>query len=96
MGIIESILGFFTATLATVGTFGALIIGVILLVLLVFALSLPVKLIYNGICGAVILWLVNLLGGIMGFHMEITVWKALIAGIFGIPGTVVIILLEMF
>ena len=95
MGIIESIIGFFTTALATVGSFGALVIGVLILVALVFMLALPVKLIYNGVIGALMLWAVNLVGGYVGFGMEITILKALIAGIFGIPGVVVLILLQL-
>ncbi len=74
---------------------GSLIIGVIILIAVVKLLSLPFKLIYNGICGAVLLWLANLLGGLVGFSMKITIVKALIAGFFGIPGAIAVILYEV-
>lgn len=62
------------------------VIGVIILILLVKFFTLPFKLVWNGVCGVVILWLVNLLGGVVGMHLNITFINALIAGFFGIPG----------
>ena len=44
--------------------------------------ALPFKLVWNGIIGAVALWLVNLVGALFGFGLKITVVKALIAGFF--------------
>ena len=42
------------------------------------------------------LWLINLVGGLVGFGLKITVIKALIAGFFGIPGALAIVLFEIF
>ena len=65
------------------------IIGVLILVVVVKCFSLPFRLIWNGICGAVALWFINLIGGFLGF-------KALIAGLFGIPGCLAVILWELY
>ena len=54
------------------------------------------RLIWNGICGAVALWFINLIGGFLGFGLKITVIKALIAGFFGIPGCLAVILWELY
>jgi inhibitor of the pro-sigma K processing machinery len=87
---------FLTATIAGIGGFGVLIIAIILLYLLVKFLSLPVKLLYNGIVGALMLWVFNLVGGLLGFTVHINVLKALIAGFFGIPGAAAVILYDLF
>ena len=72
------------------------VIAVVVLYLLVKFFVLPFKLVWNGICGVVILWLANLLGGIIGLHLNITIISALIAGFFGIPGAAVVILWNLF
>ena len=64
---------------------GPMLVGVVLLLVIVKLLSMPFKLVWNGICGAILLWLVNLLGSFVGFGLKITIFKALIAGFFGIP-----------
>ena len=49
------------------------------------------KLITNSIIGAVILWCINL----FGVGIEITFVKALIVGILGIPGVILVLLAHM-
>ena len=46
------------------------------------------KLITNSIIGAIILWGINL----FGVGIKITCLKALVAGIFGIPGVVLVLI----
>ena len=82
--------------LGPLGPVAPLLAGVLIVLAAVKLLSLPFKLVWNGICGAVLLWLVNLLGIMVGFHMKITLLKALIAGFFGIPGAVAVVLFEIF
>lgn len=71
---------------------GSFIVGIIVLFILLRVLSLPFrivwKLITNSIVGALMLWVVNL----FGLGIEITFFKALIAGFFGIPGVLVVVL----
>ena len=75
---------------------GSLAIGVIILVIIVKLLSLPFKLVWNGIIGAIMLWLANLLGGaVFGVTIKITIIKALIAGFFGIPGAAAVMLWDL-
>ena len=55
------------------------------------------SLVWNGIIGAVMLWLANLLGGaLFNVTIHITIIKALIAGFFGIPGAAAVILWDLF
>lgn len=85
-----------SAGLGSLGTLGSLLIGVLLLLIIVKVLAMPFKLVWNGLLGALTLWLVNIVGGFIGFSLKITVVKALIAGFFGIPGAVAVILFEIF
>lgn len=68
------------------------VVGLVILYVILKVLSLPAKLVWklvsNSIIGAIMLWVVNL----FGVGIDITFFKALIAGIFGIPGVVVIVL----
>ena len=64
-----------------------LIAGVLILGALIFLIGLPFKIIWNSIVGAVILWLVNLTGLIT---IKITFIHALIVGVFGVPGLVIL------
>ena len=73
---------------------GSFIVGIIVLFILLRILSLPFrivwKLITNSIVGALMLWVVNL----FGLGIEITFFKALIAGFFGVPGVLVVVLVH--
>ena len=50
------------------------------------------KFVSNSIVGAVMLFIVNL----FGTGLKITIWKALFAGIFGIPGVIGIVVWDKF
>ena len=71
----------------------AVALGILLLIIKFFSLSF--SLLWNGIIGGITLWVVNLLGAVLAFHINITVISALIAGFFGVPGVVVLILWEI-
>ena len=69
-------------------------IGIVVFAILGKLIALPFrilwKLITNSIVGAIILWAINLLG----VGIEITFLKALIAGIFGIPGVLLVLIVH--
>ena len=71
---------------------GSFIVGIIVLFILLRILSLPFRIVWtlitNSIVGALALWVVNL----FGLGIEITFFKALIAGFFGVPGVLVVVL----
>ena len=48
------------------------------------------KLIVNAIMGAIVLVLVNLIGGFFGFTLPITAFTSLIVGLLGVPGVAII------
>lgn len=74
-------------------TVAAFAVGIIMLCLLAKLASIPAKLLWklltNSIVGAVMLWVISLLG----LHVKITFLTALIAGIFGIPGVLAVLIL---
>ncbi len=71
-------------------------VGLLAIVLLVKLLKWPVELLLkfvsNSVCGAILLFIVDLFGA----GIEITVLKALLAGVFGIPGVIGIFVWEKF
>lgn len=72
------------------------IIGIIILYVLLKLLKWPIKLLLNGICVVILLYIINLIGVNFGIHIGINIITALISGIFGIPGVIAIILFQMF
>ncbi|MBR4905107.1 MAG: pro-sigmaK processing inhibitor BofA family protein [Selenomonadaceae bacterium] len=61
--------------------------GILIILALKFLIELPFKIIWNSIIGAAILYLVNMTGIIM---IKITFIHALIVGVFGVPGLVLL------
>jgi len=74
--------------------------GLVLLFLFVKLLSWPLKILWklliNGVLGAALLIIVNFIGGHFGLSIGINPWTAIIAGFFGIPGVIFLILFKMF
>ena len=69
----------------------AFAVGLILLGILLKLMSLPFRLVWkfitNSVAGAVILWVVSLIG----IPVKINIISALVAGVFGVPGVLAII-----
>ena len=72
----------------------AFAVGILILCLVAKLISLPLRLFWkfitNSIVGAVMLWVVNLFGA----SVPIDILRALIAGVFGIPGVICILLYQ--
>lgn len=81
------------------GTIGAFIVGLVAVYFIAKVITLPakliMKLIYNGIIGGIMLWVVNLVGSAFNFEIGINVVSALIAGFLGIPGVIALILWKL-
>lgn len=79
------------------GILGA-IIGILLLYVIGKALGVSMSilktLLINGISGAIILLLFNLVGGLFGLNLDLNFLNAVVAGIFGIPGIIVLLLIQ--
>lgn len=54
-----------------------------------------IKLIFNSILGALIIWAINLIGGIWGFHIGLNFMTSIMVGILGIPGAVCLIVISL-
>lgn len=79
------------------------LIGIAILFLVTKLLKWPLKILINGIAGVIILYVVNfilaklnLLGMNINFSLAINPITALIAGFFGIPGVIVLIIIGAF
>ncbi len=73
-------------------------VGLILLYLLGWVLLVPIKMIwrllYNGIIGGIILLVLNFAGGYFGLHIPLNPISALVIGFLGVPGVVLLLLLQ--
>ena len=78
----------------------AYIFGIILICLLGRMFLMPIKiifrLIYNALIGGAMLWVVNYLGAHFGFNIAINPITALIAGLLGLPGVILLILFKVY
>ena len=72
----------------------ALIVMYIILKILSLPFKIIVKLLINGFVGGVVIWIINLIGANFGFMITLNWISALIAGILGIPGVVILVILH--
>lgn len=79
------------------------LIGIVVLFIVIKLLKWPIKILINGIAGVITLYIVNLIianlsviGINTSFSVPINALTALIAGFFGIPGVIAIILILLF
>lgn len=77
--------------------------GILILFLLLKLLKWPMKIIINGIIGVILLYIANiiianlkLIGINVNFSLAINPITALIAGFFGVPGVIVLVLIGLF
>ena len=61
-----------------------------------FPLKKIIKLIGNSIFGAIIIFLINLVGTSFNFHIGFSITNSIIVGILGIPGAVLLVILKVF
>jgi inhibitor of the pro-sigma K processing machinery len=74
-------------------------IGLVLLCLIGYLLLVPMRfmwrLVAGGAMGALALGLVNLLGGLVGFSVEINPFTAMAVGFLGLPGAALVVALRV-
>ncbi len=63
--------------------------------LLLVPLKFIFKLIINGILGGILLFLLNLIGGIFSVTIAINPITAVVAGYFGVPGIILLLALKL-
>lgn len=74
--------------------FFVLVLVYVLFRLLYGPLRLMARLAYRTLLGAGILWILNLVGNLAGYHLPLNLPTAMTAGLLGIPGIVVIFVLQ--
>lgn len=74
------------------------IVCIVFLVILSKIFVLPfrsiLRLIGNSIMGGLIIYIINLIGGLWGFHIGLNLITSIFVGILGIPGAVLLIILK--
>lgn len=73
----------------------AVLFFIILTKLFLWPIKILIKLVLNGALGIVILLVVNLIGANFNFFIGINIFTALIAGFFGVPGVIFLILFKL-
>lgn len=74
-------------------------IGIIILFGLAKILTFPLKvvkeLVVNAILGGLALLLINFIGGFLGINIVITPLNAILVGFLGVPGVVILLVIQM-
>ena len=82
-----------------IGTILAFVFGLFLLYIIGILLVIPIKIIFklivNGVIGGILLLLFNLIGGIFGLTLVINPLTAIIAGLLGIPGVILLLIIQI-
>lgn len=82
-----------------INTIGTFIICIILLFILgkifIWPLKKILKLILNSIFGGILIYIINIIGMNFGFHIGLNILTAIIVGILGIPGAILLVFLKI-
>ncbi|WP_296971609.1 pro-sigmaK processing inhibitor BofA family protein [Tepidanaerobacter sp. EBM-38] len=62
--------------------------------ILIMPLKIVLKLMYNALIGGVVLLLLNFLGGYIGLHIALNPVTALVVGFLGVPGVIMLVVLQ--
>lgn len=62
----------------------------------VWPLKSILKIIGNSILGGIMIFIVNAVGSVFSFHIGLNVVTAIVTGILGIPGVILLIILKIF
>lgn len=54
------------------------------------------KIILNSVLGGILIFIINMIGGIWGFHIGLNIGTSLLVGVLGIPGAILLIVLKLF
>ena len=49
------------------------------------------KLAVNFVLGGFLIWSINLIGGVWGFHIGLNIWTSILVGILGVPGAIFLV-----
>ncbi|MCH3914282.1 MAG: pro-sigmaK processing inhibitor BofA family protein [Acidaminococcaceae bacterium] len=74
------------------------VLAVGVLFFLVNFFSLSIQFVWNGVCGVILLWAVNMISSVTGLttlHINVGVVTSLVAGFFGVPGVILILAYQL-
>lgn len=78
--------------LSSIVVIAAIVLAVILVLrLLAKPIKLIFKLLINTALGFVLLWLINFFGAGLGIALELTLFNAILVGLLGIPGVLLLL-----
>ena len=49
----------------------------------------------NSILGGITIFLINLIGGMWGFHIGLNIFTSILVGVLGLPGTICLVIIKM-
>lgn len=82
----------------TLNTVLTLVLAVVVIIIAIKIISTPIrwifKLLVNTLFGFVILFLINFFGQYVGISLEMNTFNAIITGVFGVPGVILLLLLK--
>ncbi|WP_244834021.1 pro-sigmaK processing inhibitor BofA family protein [Clostridium sp. BJN0001] len=70
--------------------------GILLLYVFIKFIKWPIKILLNGVIGVIMLFAFNFAGSLINFSLPINAITALIAGFLGIPGIIMLIVIQLF
>lgn len=62
--------------------------------LFILPIKTIIKLVLNSIIGAILIYIINIVGGIFNFHLGLNLVTTIFTGIFGIPGVVLLVVIK--
>lgn len=74
---------------------GCIVMIMIIGKIFVFPLKKILKLILNSIIGAVLIYIINIVGSNFNFHIGLNWWTIVCSGILGVPGVILICVLKV-
>lgn len=75
---------------------GAILAIFIILKILSAPFKLIIKLVVNGLIGGVIIYVINWIGASFSFALPLEWWSAILVGLLGIPGAIILVLIQLF
>lgn len=53
------------------------------------------KIVFNSVLGGIVIFLINIVGGVFNFHIGLNFFTSILIGILGLPGAVCLIIIKL-
>ncbi len=63
--------------------------------LLVLPIKTILKLVINSIFGGILIYVINWIGSIFGFHIGLNFITAILVGVLGVPGAILLVIIKL-